>query len=80
MSFIDPEGLIMAIEIWLAFGACLYVLMEVGDRWGDRYVRLFPSGPKCRSAPTNDLRVPAFRRLFLGRIISSVSGPKGFTF
>ncbi len=32
MIFIDPEGLMQAIGIWLAYGAALYTLIEVADR------------------------------------------------
>lgn len=31
MFYVDPEGLMLAIKIFIAFGVCLYALMAIAD-------------------------------------------------
>jgi hypothetical protein len=31
MFYVDPEGLMLAIKIFIGFGALLYVLIEIAD-------------------------------------------------
>jgi len=33
MLYVDPQGLMQAIGIFIGFGVCLYVLIAVADAW-----------------------------------------------